>query len=196
MSWWNSWTWCRTLLPAGLVLGLLFGVAAAEAGAAPAEPRSTDAAAGGPITREEVLRRARSWLAARVRYANDLYYGNEYGLYRQDCSGFVSMAWRLRTSSTTRNLPEVMVALDRDQLRPGDAFWRRDQQTGHVALFVRWADPDRTRPVVWEQHGLGREAQQRVWAAGYATTFEPRRYREIREETGGPDSRTRSPSRP
>ena len=52
----------------------------------------------GAITRPEVLRRGRSWITERVMYSQTEYHRNRYGRYRRDCSGYVSMCWRLGRS--------------------------------------------------------------------------------------------------
>ena len=45
------------------------------------------------ITADIIIARAQSWVAAQVPYSQSNYYTNQYGTYRTDCSGFVSMAW-------------------------------------------------------------------------------------------------------
>jgi hypothetical protein len=88
------------------------------------------------ITRCEVLARAQSWVDAQVPYSQSDWFTNEYGSYRQDCSGYVSMAWDLSTSLTTSTLPQVSTELGTfDELLPGDAV---DHTGSHVMLFKRW----------------------------------------------------------
>uniref|UniRef100_UPI0031D07D69 C40 family peptidase n=1 Tax=Saccharothrix mutabilis TaxID=33921 RepID=UPI0031D07D69 len=134
----------------------------------------------GPITRSEVLTRSQSWIDARVPYSQQGSYTNQYGTYRRDCSGYVSMAWHLSTSRWTGNLGEVMHDIPRGDLKPGDALFRHDPAgVQHVALFVGWDDNAMTRPIVREEYQPGRVAEQRVWSASYANTFEPKRYNNI-----------------
>ena len=52
------------------------------------------------ITRPEVLKRAEHWIKKRVQYSQSSYYQG----YRRDCSGFVSMAWKLKTSYTSSTI--------------------------------------------------------------------------------------------
>ncbi|NKE61105.1 VCBS repeat-containing protein [Lentzea sp. PSKA42] len=118
----------------------------------------------------------------RVPYSQTAYYSNQYGRYRQDCSGFTSMAWALDTSYTTASLPNLMHTVNRADLQMGDALWKRNGDSGHVALFMRWADAGKTQPVVWEEWDFGQVAEERVWSASYASTFTPKRYNNIVED--------------
>lgn len=135
------------------------------------------------VTRSEVLARSRTWLAARVPYSQSDCFGNRYGAYRTDCSGFVSMAWGLRISYTTHILEQVAHRIDREDLRPGDALNDREN---HVALFIGWADAAKTRPIVREQAGPdGSRPVQRVWSAATASRYVPLRYNNILEAGSG-----------
>src|SRR5690242_7901315 len=53
-------------------------------------------------TREEILARAQVWVDRKVPYSMSRYWSDGY---RQDCSGFISMAWGLGSSQTTWTLP-------------------------------------------------------------------------------------------
>lgn len=87
-------------------------------------------------SRGETDARSRSWLDAQVPYSQQSCYQNEYGSYRTDCSGYVSMAWGLTHSRTTVTLRDVAAEIPRADLRLGDAL----TNANHAALFVRWAD--------------------------------------------------------
>ncbi|MGW6448751.1 hypothetical protein [Lentzea sp. NPDC055074] len=135
--------------------------------------------ANSKITRSEVLARSRTWISARVPYSQSDCFGNKYGAYRTDCSGFVSMAWGLRISYTTHILEQVAHRIDWEDLRPGDALNDREN---HVALFIGWADAAKTRPIVREQAGPdGSRPVQRVWSASNARRYVPLRYNNILE---------------
>jgi hypothetical protein len=84
------------------------------------------------ITREEVVARASSWVAKRVGYSQRAFYGG----YRRDCSGMVSMAWKLNTSYTSRTIASRARRISTAQLQPGDAVLT----PGHVAIFAGWAN--------------------------------------------------------
>ncbi|WP_221089892.1 hypothetical protein [Deinococcus aquaedulcis] len=116
-------------------------------------------------SRDEIINRAKAWVAARVPYSQtSLYQG-----YRQDCSGMVSMAWGLSTAGTwggpnTATLPGYANKIGYDDLQPGDAVNNpRTGNDGHVVLFVGWRTAaDATKPndrmfVAYEQnYGAGK----------------------------------------
>jgi cell wall-associated NlpC family hydrolase len=141
------------------------------------------------LTRDEVLTRARSWLSVGIPYSQSRCYHNQYGDYRTDCSGFVSMAWGLGGSGSafwTGNLLDRSYGISRADLKPGDALLRHtgDPSENHVALFVAWADSAHTQPNVIEQTG-SRNTVQDTWSASYASLYTPIRYDHIAEGGGG-----------
>jgi len=98
---------------------------------------------GGDISRTEVISRAKNWYDRNVQYSQTSYAYDVDGdhTYRQDCSGFVSMAWHLTSSRTTATLDDSAVSTtlsDKRDLLPGDAL--NDASDGHVVLFVKWID--------------------------------------------------------
>ena len=102
-------------------------------------------AAGARITRKEILSRAFTWYndpGPPVPYSMSDYINRaQTGLYRTDCSGFVSMAWHLNTSLSTETLHTVSHPISPRQLKPGDILlWPNDAGVGHVILFVKWID--------------------------------------------------------
>ncbi|MFD9704045.1 hypothetical protein [Lentzea sp. NPDC059081] len=146
--------------------------------------------ANSKITRSEILARSRTWISARVPYSQSDCFGNKYGAYRTDCSGFVSMAWGLRISYTTHILEQVAHRIDWEDLRPGDALNDREN---HVALFIGWADAAKTRPIVREQAGPdGSRPIQRVWSTSTARRYVPLRYNNL-VESGGASTGSESP---
>ncbi|MFQ6146953.1 hypothetical protein ACLMNJ_28420, partial [Streptomyces seoulensis] len=114
---------CATAALAGLLLSLST-VSAAHAASSP----------GGPITRSEVLDRAQSWVDAGVPYSQTDFYTDGY---REDCSGFVSMAWHLKSSLTTATLPSVASQIGFGQLEGGDIL---DYTGAHTFLFDKWTN--------------------------------------------------------
>jgi hypothetical protein len=147
-------------------------------------PPSFSTMANQPITRSEVRKRGQSWIDEHVPYSQSVSHTNQYGTYRQDCSGYVSMAWNLDKAENTQTLLPLMDNINRADLQFGDALWR----TGHIALFVGWNDEARTRPVVWEEYDFGHFAEQRVWSASYFDTFTPKRYKNIVNDAPPPSS--------
>ena len=76
-------------------------------------PRVSGVLYGPAITPSTILARAQSWVNEGVPYSQTNYWTDTNGIYRQDCSGYVSMALGLNTGSannyglTTETLPEV-----------------------------------------------------------------------------------------
>jgi hypothetical protein len=123
------------------------------------------------ITRTAVLDRAHGWVAKKVRYSQS----SSFAGYRRDCSGFVSMAWKLGRSYTSRTIQAVAVRIPLSHLRPGDAV----HTPGHVAIFVKWANKARTAYVAMEESSWGRPALHHVRSLGRGATA--LRYRGIQE---------------
>ncbi|WP_031478472.1 peptidoglycan-binding protein [Streptomyces bicolor] len=102
-------------------------------------------------TRAEIIRRAKKWVAARVPYSMSEYWSDGY---RQDCSGFVSMAWNLPGNEWTGSLDQYGVRISREDLQPGDIllFHNPDdpEQGSHVVIFGGWTDYTRTYYVAYE----------------------------------------------
>lgn len=128
-----------------------------------------------PITRDQVLTRARSWLIPPVPYSQTSFHTNEFGSYRTDCSGYVSMAWALPGRPPSRHggldtvgLATVSEPVAKDDLAAGDVLLLAagTRMTRHVALFVTWADEDHTAYWGLEQLG-GAGTTHRVIAYPY-----------------------------
>jgi hypothetical protein len=139
------------------------------------------------MTRSQALIRAQSWLSVGIPYSQFQCYRNEFGDYRTDCSGFVSMAWGvggLGSDHWTGNFLDISSTIPRADLQPGDALLRHtgDPDENHVALFVRWADAAHTQPVVMEQTG-SRDTVQDTWTESNAGLYTPVRYDHIVDES-------------
>ncbi|WPR53072.1 hypothetical protein SJI45_20435 [Streptomyces sp. S399] len=115
--------------------------------------------------------------------------------YRQDCSGFVSMAWNLGRSEWTGSLASVAERITKDDLQPGDIllFHNAENPEGgsHVTLFGGWTDSARTRYTAYEQTRPATRRQATPYA--YWTNsarFLPYRYRGLagggRTDPSGP----------
>lgn len=85
----------------------------------------------GCVQRSDMIARAQVWVDKKVPYNQAGYYGG----YREDCSGYVSMAWELKSSLTTQTLPTVAHKIAKADLQPGDVLL--DVQE-HVVLFGGW----------------------------------------------------------
>ncbi|MER7465427.1 peptidoglycan-binding protein [Streptomyces sp. NPDC097981] len=121
---------------------------------APAKPAG---APGAPsaikrIDRTSIINRAKLWLDAQVPYSMSAYWSDGY---RQDCSGFVSMAWNLGTNEWTGSLDKFATKITKEELLPGDMLLFHnpaDPNNGsHVTLFGGWVDETRTHYIAYEQ---------------------------------------------
>ncbi|HET6352605.1 MAG TPA: hypothetical protein VFG89_10830 [Coriobacteriia bacterium] len=124
--------------------------------------------------------------------------------YRTDCSGFVSMALRVQnsyggpTSLDTATLPyrcteitgtpemtaEARLAYQKSQLMPGDIMLKPKTSTygGHVVIFVRWANAEKTKYVGYHESGTGTGTISAVIPYPYYNAdkrFRPFRYNQI-----------------
>lgn len=135
----------RSLVSAGLAVAIL----ATATFSAPAQAEA--------LTRKQIIARAKSWVAKRVPYSQSRYYRG----YRQDCSGFVSMAWGLKRSYTTRTISKRAKRIPLTSLQPGDAVLVR----GHVSLFGGWKNKSKRRYYALEQTTWGSHAKFRVRTA-------------------------------
>ncbi|MEU1228049.1 VCBS repeat-containing protein [Streptomyces sp. NPDC005828] len=142
---------------------------------------------GDPITRDEVLRRAQSWIDQAVPYSQTAYHTDANGTYRQDCSGFISMAWGLASSAsnnygaTTWTLPNYADQLaGYEDLKPGDML---DNIDTHVVMFKAWKDAAHTVAIIQEEARPGTTAREdsSYYTTSYLSTngFKPYRYKNI-----------------
>ncbi|MEW9517624.1 hypothetical protein [Streptomyces tubercidicus] len=111
-------------------------------------------------SREEMLQHAATWLTAnsgaQVPYSQAKVWKDGY---RQDCSGYVSMALGLPTPGTNT----VGLATDRGitrpvalgELKPGDLLIDAsgDNNTRHVVIFEKWNNDAHSSYTAYEQRG-------------------------------------------
>ncbi len=108
--------------------------------------------AGGPISRSEVIARAKDWMRQMPPYCAGgqsvcTWYWDigKTRKYRPDCSGFVDMAWHLNADPNTGGLPKFANPVAKKDLKPGDLL--DDVGDGHAVLFEKWADSGHTK--IW-----------------------------------------------
>ena len=140
-------------------------------------------------TRDEIMRRAQAWVDQKVPYSMTKYWSDGY---RQDCSGFVSMAWGLGSSQTTWTLPDFADRISKDDLQPGDVLIynnANDPQGGsHAVLFGGWVDAAHTRYTALEQtrpSTTERSTPYAYWSNSGA--YQPYRYRGLTTPQPAPD---------
>jgi hypothetical protein len=111
----------------------------------------------GSITRAQILLRAQRWLTEQVPYSESAWWTDADGTYRQDCSGYVSMAWALdpRVDFWTGNLNTVSHTIDASQLLPGDILL----SGSHTVLFAGWVDAAHTQFDYYEESHPGTDAR-------------------------------------
>ncbi|TAK21171.1 MAG: hypothetical protein EPO26_14635 [Chloroflexota bacterium] len=126
-----------------------------------------------PPARAEILTRAEALLGVPYVWGGD----STRGL---DCSSFLSRTWNV-PRQTTDTLARVADPITKDQLRPGDALnlptWRDPERYGHVRLFDRWANPEKTRVWVYEETADTGMAVHRV--IDYDARYQPMRARHL-----------------
>ncbi|WP_395360764.1 peptidoglycan-binding protein [Streptomyces sp. YH02] len=103
-------------------------------------------------TRAEIINRAKLWVTAQVPYSMEKYWSDGY---RQDCSGYISMAWNLRSNEWTGSLDRFAERVDRTELQPGDILLFHNPANptrgSHVTIFGGWTDYTHTSYVAYEQ---------------------------------------------
>ena len=172
------------------------GSAAATSGVTgPAVPLGTPATSNGslgpssflgPETRAQIIARAQDWVNLPVAYSTaqgpdgtgpDWNYWSDAatgGPYRQDCSGFVSMAWGLGSSQASftidaspySTITDSNIAGDTN-LNPGDAL---DYHADHIVLFDHWTN-DSGGFAYDAEHKYGEVTDQRTGSI-YASSLE------------------------
>ncbi|MDG9721054.1 peptidoglycan-binding protein [Streptomyces sp. DH24] len=103
-------------------------------------------------TRAEIIRRARTWVDAKVPYSMTAYWPDGY---RQDCSGYVSMAWNLPRNEWTGSLGQYGERISKEELQPGDILLFHNpsdpQKGSHVTIFGGWTDYTHSYYIAYEQ---------------------------------------------
>ncbi|WP_344461521.1 peptidoglycan-binding protein [Kitasatospora kazusensis] len=130
-------------------------------------------------TRADILARAQRWVDQQVPYSMGSYWTDGY---RQDCSGFVSMAWGLGSSQTTWTLPDFADRIAADDLQPGDILVRNDpddpQGGSHTVLFGGWTDSSRSHYLAYEQTRPATRKRTTPYAYwSHSDSYLPYRYR-------------------
>ena len=131
----------------------------------------------GTISRAQIIARAQLWVQQQVPYSQTEWHKNQYGDYRQDCSGYVSMAWDLDqyTDFWTGNLNLVSQTIPAAQLLPGDILL----SSKHTILFAGWANTQHTEFDYYEEAHPGTVARYVIdapLAAFLDNGFAPFRY--------------------
>ncbi|MEU0132387.1 MULTISPECIES: peptidoglycan-binding protein [unclassified Streptomyces] len=114
-------------------------------------PPSAPSTAQRTTTRADIINRAKKWVTAKVPYDMAAYWSDGY---RQDCSGFVSMAWNLGGNEWTGSLAAHGTKIARADLQPGDILLFHnpaDPSAGsHVTVFGGWSDHTHSHYLAYE----------------------------------------------
>ncbi|KUN99694.1 tectonin domain-containing protein [Streptomyces caeruleatus] len=162
---------------------------------------------GGRVTREQIIERAQAWVAQRVPYSSNgltspySWWSDEAtgGHYRQDCSGFVSMAWQLPYSRSTSTLREVSSKIDTSELKPGDIL----NSDRHVLIFGGWTDRAGREFTYYQQSSRKRPANRAegdlddaTLSAHPTSSYEARRYHQVIDTPTRPSDVSTPPAAP
>lgn len=185
-DWWAKVTYAgKTGYASRAYIRVPAGVNVPTCSGAPAPDPGGPSVVGGPISRQEVLSRARDWVNRRVPYSMYHWTYDRNGRnYRTDCSGFVSMALHLSASPSTVTMRDYGIyAISKSQLRPGDLIGNLGAGSGgangHVVIFNGWVDASQTRFYTLEQRGGdGAVASVNTWGSSF-WNYQAWRYNKI-----------------
>ncbi|MEV0980678.1 peptidoglycan-binding protein [Streptomyces sp. NPDC049915] len=140
-----------------------------------------------PISRTEIINRAKVWVAAQVPYSMYAYWSDGY---RQDCSGFVSMAWHLPGNEWTGSLGQFADRITKEELQPGDILLfhnTADPEKGsHVVIFGGWTDYTHTYYIAYEQTRPTTRRQATPYPYwSNASSYLPYRYKGVTDGAAG-----------
>ncbi|CAN3979020.1 hypothetical protein [Kitasatospora purpeofusca] len=111
--------------------------------------------ASAQVTRSEAIARADYWVGKGLNYS----WTGSYQGYRTDCSGYVSMGWKLSAPGldTTSFVPSGVASwIGKGDLKPGDALLNDAAgANGHIVMFDHWTDSSQTSYVAYEFTGSG-----------------------------------------
>ena len=142
----------------------------------PSNPGNNTSAA-----RQQVLQRAATWLTANGGGPVPYSQSSNFQGYRQDCSGYVSMALGLgKPGLNTVGLaqPSVTKRISLSELKPGDLLIDANgtNNTRHVVIFEKWDNAQRTSYTAYEQTGSGDRTRHRSLSYGLqADDYKPYR---------------------
>ncbi|GAA3125041.1 peptidoglycan-binding protein [Streptomyces rameus] len=152
---------------------------------------------GGPVgapavpipatNRTDIIKRAKVWVAAKVPYSMTSFWSDGY---RQDCSGYVSMAWGLPNNEWTGSLDQFGTKITKEELQPGDILLYHNpdnpEKGSHVVIFGGWTDHTHTYYTVYEQtppHARSQSTPYPYWSN--TSKYVPYRYKGLPQGAAG-----------
>ncbi|MFD3520594.1 peptidoglycan-binding protein [Streptomyces sp. NPDC058653] len=155
----------------------------------PSAGPSPDPAVEAPreTSRADIINRAKVWVEAKVPYSMTKYWSDGY---RQDCSGYVSMAWNLDGNEWTGSLSRFGTRIEREELQPGDIllFHNPSDPTkgSHVTIFGGWTDYTHAHYLAYEQTKPSTRAQATPMAYwNNSASYVAYRYKGVTGDSGG-----------
>lgn len=138
-------------------------------------------------TRSDIIKRARTWVTAQVPYSMNDYWTDGY---RQDCSGFISMAWNLPGNEWTGSLGAYGDRITKDELQTGDMLLFHNvadpEEGSHVVLFGGWTDSTRTYYLAYEQTPTHARTKDTPYPyTSHADGYIPYRHKGVKAGTAG-----------
>ncbi|MFI5529615.1 FG-GAP repeat domain-containing protein [Kitasatospora sp. NPDC051853] len=136
------------------------------------------------ITRSETVKRARGWVGQGLDYS----WTNYHEGYRMDCSGYVSMAWKLSASLATNTFAAngVIANISKGDLKAGDALLKDGAGAdGHVVLFEKWVDSNSYMGFEFTPSGVHYREIPYPYFSGYGT-FVPVRNKSVVDDVVRP----------
>ena len=105
-----------------------------------------------------MIARAVSWVTQAVPYSQVRWWTDSNGSYRQDCFGYVSMAWRTdqRINYWTGNLGSISDRIASTSMRPGDILLLPGK---HTVIFLGWGNSAKTKFHLFEEYRTGTPAR-------------------------------------
>lgn len=154
-------------------------------GGRPAKP--TGSVKTPATTRTEIINRAKKWIDAAVPYSMVAYWSDGY---RQDCSGFVSMAWKLPGNEWTGSLNQYGERITKEEIQPGDILLFHNpadpQKGSHVVIFGGWTDYTHTYYSAYEQTPPRARRQSTPYAYwSHSEKYLAYRYKGLAADTAG-----------
>ncbi|MFI8810045.1 MULTISPECIES: peptidoglycan-binding protein [unclassified Streptomyces] len=146
-------------------------------------------------TRADIINRAKKWVSAKVPYSMAKYWSDGY---RQDCSGFVSMAWNLGGNEWTGSLAAYGTRISRSELQPGDMLLFHNpadpSKGSHVTIFGGWTDHTHSHYIAYEQARPNTRKQSTPMAYwNNSSKYVAYRYKGLTGGTSGSGSSTSFP---
>jgi hypothetical protein len=130
----------------------------------------------GPWSREDAFGVVSAWLKHKPMFAMypkvKQYIKSGKGLYRPDCSGFVSACWNIPPPGSVTSTIKFK-RIGRKALKRGDALLCNGCYNGihHIGLF--WGYAKDGRAVIVEEYNYGHPVSMRAWSNSWFMAFMP-----------------------